>query len=177
MTATLHSDLRNDFFSGRIYFSYILFGLLVPFSIWFSFSIWTFLFPFLFGLLFSLIYLDFFPHFFTFLPFYIIFHSIILNFFQIFKWILLITLIWFNLWMYLTQSHTQIDVKQEKTSTCLNKSRIFLTSNVARMINDFFFTRTEVIPIQYFPSSCFKITVFSSWFYTWNVGKYYTIFI
>ena len=53
--------------------------------------------------------------------------------------------------MSLTQSHTQIDVKQEKTSTCLNKSRIFLTSNVARMINDFF-TRTEVLPIQYFPT-------------------------
>ena len=43
------------FFSGLIYFFHILFGLLFPFSLWTSISLFSldFYFPFLFGLLFS----------------------------------------------------------------------------------------------------------------------------
>ena len=83
LTAILHRGLRNCFFlgSGRIFFFYILFGLL------FFFSIWTFIFPFLFGLLFPF-------SLWTFIPFYFPFISLFLwtlfkrghisDFFQIF---------------------------------------------------------------------------------------------
>ena len=62
LTAILHRGLRNCFFlgSGRIFFFYILFGLL------FFFSIWTFIFPFLFGLLFPFSLWTFIPFYFPF---------------------------------------------------------------------------------------------------------------
>ena len=53
LIAILHRDLRNAFFFSLQFTFHILFGLLLPFSVW------TFIFPFLFGLLFSLVYLDF----------------------------------------------------------------------------------------------------------------------
>ena len=87
LIASLHRDLRNDFFFQTIYFFQFIFGRFFPFCIWtfIPFSIGTFIsfldFYFFFGLLFL------FYTFISFFDFYFSFctnRDLILNFFQVF---------------------------------------------------------------------------------------------